>query len=229
MPPDGLKKFKRIGSNRHLIPTHVRRLAKDIQSRNLLHLFPIIVNSNLEIIEGQHRHAAAMEIQVPLYYIVDDKIKRSDIAAINSNRKSWTGKDYVRHYAEEGNKGFKKLQGLLEQFPKLSIMAGARLMDKKSDSYFLGGTSLSDIRMGKIDDSSYPTALAILSWAQGFSKMRPYAFFPNFLLAVKNACMEGSSDRDYTLSLITKRVHGLPLEIDKMDGMVRPLKQLLNR
>ena len=47
--------FKRIESNREVNPAHLKKIEKSISEKNFLHLYPIIVNERMEIIDGQHR------------------------------------------------------------------------------------------------------------------------------------------------------------------------------
>src|SRR5690606_774965 len=71
--------FGEIESNREVDLRHVRKLMKAIEKRNLLHLNPIIVDEQNRVIEGQHRLEAAKQLQVPIYYITDNTVNKSDI------------------------------------------------------------------------------------------------------------------------------------------------------
>ena len=51
--------FKIMDCNRELSAANLQKLIGSIKSRNLLEFRPIIVNSKMEIIDGQHRLAAA--------------------------------------------------------------------------------------------------------------------------------------------------------------------------
>ncbi len=57
---------------------HLDHLVKSIQEKNFLKDFPIIVNSKLEILDGNHRYYAAKRLNIPFYYwiISDAELER---------------------------------------------------------------------------------------------------------------------------------------------------------
>lgn len=109
--------FRSISSNREVDMTHVRHLAEAIRNNNLLHLNPIIVNQDLQIIDGQHRLEAAEQLKVPIYYVVDDGIKKTDIALLNSNQKNWSVMDYINYWTVEKAPGFDVLSRFIFTYP----------------------------------------------------------------------------------------------------------------
>jgi hypothetical protein len=96
-------KFKINESNRIIKIRHVNNLMKKISEKNLLASNPIIVNSDYEILDGQHRFEAAKRLGLPVYFIVDDYMDIEDIAVINSTSKGWTLDDYLHHFRTEEN------------------------------------------------------------------------------------------------------------------------------
>ena len=61
---------------------------------------PIIVNSNFEVLDGQHRLEACKVNQLPLYFIISDDMDLESIRAINSVVKKWTLEDYLESYKQ---------------------------------------------------------------------------------------------------------------------------------
>jgi hypothetical protein len=98
---DKYSKFKINESNRIVNRRHVNDLKNKISNKNLLHSNPITVNSDWEILDGQHRFQAAKELGLPVYYIVDDYMDIEDIAVINSTSKGWKLDDYLHHFRTE--------------------------------------------------------------------------------------------------------------------------------
>jgi hypothetical protein len=94
-------RFKINESNRIINTRHVNDLKKKISIKNLLHSNPITVNSDYEVLDGQHRLEAAKQLGLPIYYIVDDYMDVKDIAVINSTSKGWKLDDYLHHYKTE--------------------------------------------------------------------------------------------------------------------------------
>jgi hypothetical protein len=223
------KSFKKILSNRDLVPAHVRNLVADIQRRNLLHLFPIIVNSKMEVIEGQHRVAAAKELKLGIFYIVDDNVKSTDIAAINANRKSWSGKDYVRFYAREGRAEYKKLETIMSDYPKLTISGAIRLIEKGANYYTGGGQVVKAMRAGTLDATNYNMARQVCVIATELNpKLRcPYAFYRGFLLSIKIAYVQSELDLDDFQKRLILKARMLPNIVGVDESCVRTIKDLI--
>jgi len=76
---------------------------------------PIIVNENMEVIDGQHRLMAAQGLDgVPIYYIKADNYRLEEVHTLNMNQKNWSKKDFVDGYAEMGLEPYIKLKRFLE-------------------------------------------------------------------------------------------------------------------
>lgn len=105
--------FRLVNTNRLVDKNHVKRLKLSISKNNLLDVNPILVNKNMDIIDGQHRLQAAKELKLPIYYIVSDKVEQEDIAILNSNKKLWHVADYVQYHAKNGLVAYKALQVFL--------------------------------------------------------------------------------------------------------------------
>lgn len=109
-------KFSFFEENREVNETWVNELVERIDKRNLLKENPIIVDSNFRVIEGQHRLKAAEQLQVPVYYILSDGIKSSDISMLNDNRRNWKYDDYLDHYATLGKPEYIKVRDFIDKF-----------------------------------------------------------------------------------------------------------------
>lgn len=81
--------FKIIRGNRPIKASHVQDLMNSIRENNLLKARPILVNENLEVIDGQHRLEAAKILGVEIYYEIIEGLKINDVAIINSNQRNW--------------------------------------------------------------------------------------------------------------------------------------------
>lgn len=91
----------------------VQWLKQQIQRRNLLDMCPILVNKDMEIIQGQHRWQAAKELGVDLYYEIKE-LQATDILDLNSS-KSWKLKDYMNFWARQGNQNYIKLESFAKE------------------------------------------------------------------------------------------------------------------
>jgi len=108
--------FKQIAANREVNMKHVRELAADIQIINLLDVSPIICNERLEIIDGQHRLAAAKLLKLPIYYLIKKDLQDDHIGHLNRNQKNWAAMDYITFYTLKKRPGFDVLSKFMRKY-----------------------------------------------------------------------------------------------------------------
>jgi hypothetical protein len=102
-------KFQSFEANRPVCKKHVKKLVADPTFAKNAKTCPILVNSNLEIIDGQHRFAACQILKLPIYYIIDPKADSNDIMIRNVQMKPWRSDDYVHFFSSRGNINYKLL------------------------------------------------------------------------------------------------------------------------
>lgn len=207
--------FLRYKSNRDINKHHLAKLCKSIQRKNLLHLFPIVVNENMDVIDGQHRLEAAKTLSVPIYFVVDKEVSKADIAIVNNSRKQWSGRDYINFYASEGEEAYLCLKELLTSFPKLSIMAGVKLMRPDTRHYTFskgvgGGTDTESLRTGKISCEYFKQALHTLQIAKSISQRVTYIFRPDLLLDIKKAYIDNGLSKAECMRILEEKAHVFP-------------------
>jgi hypothetical protein len=100
--------FKIIDGNRIPNLSHIRRISGSMKQNGVL-MNPIIVNKSFEVIDGQHRLAAAKDQNAGIYYIVAPNYTLKEVHTLNLNQKNWTNKDYMQGYARMGVKPYIKL------------------------------------------------------------------------------------------------------------------------
>lgn len=123
--------FCSFTSNREIDEKHVAQLVRSISSRNLLHINPILVDSNMRIIDGQHRLEAAKILSVEIYYIISDDVDRLDISKLNSNQKNWNTMDFINFYTIEGKPEFLKFSKFVSSYPDITISAALTIVSSK--------------------------------------------------------------------------------------------------
>lgn len=94
--------FQLSKQNRIVNKEHLRTLINAIEKNNQLDVNPIIVNSEFEVINGQHRLLAAKHLNVPIYYIQKDSndIHEDYILTANMYQRSTRPSDSIRYYSE---------------------------------------------------------------------------------------------------------------------------------
>jgi hypothetical protein len=170
-------KFRLVSTNRIVDSKHVKRLKAAIAKKNLLHLNPILVNSKMEVIDGQHRLRAAEELEIEVFYIMSDQIAQEDIAALNSNKKNWALLDYIQYHAKNGLNTYKALHTFMKNnsFIPPSVAISIACVDEKSDT----------IRDGKLTGVNLDEAEALLERINDYRNHFEYAYTRKFVLAIK--------------------------------------------
>lgn len=95
-------------------------------------IFPIVVNENMTIIDGQHRFRYAQQRGIPFDYLVIEGLDDDSIVDLNTTQKSWSITDYVEAYANDGNPEYERLIALM-------------------NSYDINTSALTAISMGRIE------------------------------------------------------------------------------
>jgi hypothetical protein len=96
--------FKKVDLNRDVDMNHVKKLKRELEKENNLHLKPIICNADMEVISGQHRLEAAKQLGLDIYYIRDPNVSYEFILNDNSVQKSNSLKDVVDFWAKKDKK-----------------------------------------------------------------------------------------------------------------------------
>lgn len=170
--------FNDIASNREVDHKHVNKLVAAMRRKNLLHLNPLLVNNNMDVIDGQHRLEAAKILKVPVYYLINDEISKKDIAAINSNQKNWTVMDYINYWAVEKAPGFDKLCSFLSQHPMIPPSTALIMLSAT------GQRDLNGLKNGVVNLTNYDRACQIAEIIKEYRNIIDHAYDRNFILAV---------------------------------------------
>ena len=111
------KIFNLIDGNRKINKSHISSLKKSILENNLLHLRPILIDKNNNILDGQHRFHAAQELELPLYYIQCDSENYKEIISLNQNQKNWKLINFVEFFSKTfQNEHYKKILFYLNEY-----------------------------------------------------------------------------------------------------------------
>lgn len=114
--------FNLLHTNRNLSNGLINRLIKSINKIGYIPSRPIIVDNDMNIIDGQHRFKACQILNIPIYYskLTGDINSDDLIIALNSNQEVWRLNEYVLHYCKKGIKFYIELQNF-EDVYKLGI------------------------------------------------------------------------------------------------------------
>jgi hypothetical protein len=104
------KSLQLLQGNRYVNPDHVAVLKASMSKENLLHLNPIKVDSHMQIIDGQHRVEAAVDLgfkEVPCF-VVNAGLEEAQ--KLNQFNRNWTVYDFARSYESLGNENYRQFR-----------------------------------------------------------------------------------------------------------------------
>ena len=117
------KKFKTINGNREIQPGHLKTLVNSISENNLLEYNPIIVTESFEVIDGQHRLAAAKKLKLPIYFQTCKSTGIDDVVLLNKSLRPWSVIDYLNMYIKRGFTDYRVLRDFCNNY-NMSISIG---------------------------------------------------------------------------------------------------------
>lgn len=197
--------FGEIPSNREIDQRHVNKLKKAIAEKNLLHLNPIIVDEDNRVIEGQHRLEAAKQLNLPVYFITDGNVNKSDIAALNTNKKNWAIQDYINFHCVEKRTGFNTLAKFIASHPNIPISSVVQLLSPSSRR------NMDEIKSGYVDVSNIEMAEEIASFLKWLRNHFEYAYSGLVIQAIRKMFESEGFDPEY----LKQKIDGQPRSVVK--------------
>lgn len=180
-------KFSFDPRNRPVNQDQLETLYDSIEKVNLLHVFPIVVDSKFTVYDGQHRLKVAEALGVPVYYIFDDKVSIDHVTMTTDAVAKWEGKDYLHRWCIEGKQDYLDLQKfwfsnkMLKGKPFLSLQASANLChygDRKAMNIAF--------RQGSYKCNDLPFAESVTSALRDWSEHVEFFNHATFINAISN-------------------------------------------
>lgn len=106
--------FKRITGNRMLNLKHLAKLKDSMKQHDLM--IPIIVNEKMEVIDGQHRLQARVELGIFVYYVVINGLSIADTQKANANNKNWNFYDFLNFFVEQNYHSYNVLKKFIDKY-----------------------------------------------------------------------------------------------------------------
>lgn len=107
-------KFKFIGGNRRLVGRNFAKLVASMSEEQLM--IPILVNSKMEIVDGQHRYSSAKQLGLPIYYIVVEGYDIEQVKRANMVGSNWIKADFLEMHLQSGNPVYREFMDIIEAY-----------------------------------------------------------------------------------------------------------------
>lgn len=165
-------RFSFMRGNRDLDTRKIDKIKEDIRSGlDILRYAPIIVNEQMEIIDGQHRFCVARDLKENVHYVINKDLTLKDVARINSRSKSWKHSDYLNSYVDLKKPAYLTLKELLDRYPRVAIPTAFKMLHSGS----INSRKVSDIvdkfREGELSDAYKEFTYAICGMLK---QLEPY-------------------------------------------------------
>lgn len=135
--------FKRLVGNRDIPESRISKIVESIQTIGWVRN-PIIVNENMEVIDGQGRLTALQRLKMPVEYIIAEGAGNKECIYMNMNMVNWKLPDFIKSYAEQGNENYQRLLSLMEKY------AGGNLDIISTAVYRVSKSKHRDIKQGTL-------------------------------------------------------------------------------
>lgn len=111
------KTFKTLDGNRVVDEHHVKQLQKlMLKNGNLTHEFPIVVDSEGYVIDGQHRLEALKGLGWEIGYRIEEGATIDTVRAINQGNRNWSWRDLAYSYASRGSEPYAWFLNFVDQY-----------------------------------------------------------------------------------------------------------------
>ena len=110
-------KFTLFDNNRDINETHVEELIASMRKSG--QLMPVVVTSNMEVIDGQHRLEACKKLGLEVLYVENKTGNSKQIAVMNNTQKGWKNKDFLKHFCHKSHHNsseYKKIEKFIEEY-----------------------------------------------------------------------------------------------------------------
>ena len=109
--------FKTLKGNRAINQKKIAKIIKDIESGfNMLPFCPIVVDNEMNVIDGQHRLQVSIKLQENVYYVICKPTTLPQVAKLNSRTERWKTEDFINCYIEQGVKDYETLKDFLNLY-----------------------------------------------------------------------------------------------------------------
>ena len=208
--------FSFLPGNRRISRKKVKKLTESIKMSNLTELYPILVNKDMQILDGQHRYVSCCELSLPIHYVIVGNIDISMIARLNNAQDKWTAYDFLNAWCEVGLQDYKIFAGFIRKYD-FSFSVGQVLFFGK-----WGGRNYEDFREGLMKITTLKEATERAEWIHSLKEMSPCTTDRTFVLAM----VQCFKNKDYDHSRMTKKLGYLGSSIKRSTNKQQYLRQL---
>jgi hypothetical protein len=218
-------RFKFLKGNRELNERKIDKLVEDIKAGiDFLPYCPIIVNEQMEIIDGQHRFMAARKLKTNVHYMIKKDATLEAVPAINSKGSKWRTVDFMNSYVDLARGEYLTLKLFREKFPRMSLPVAIRLLH---DGNTKGSEAIDVFKEGLFKASHVQKAQEVARRLQDFEPYTDNPFsarFVNVMLRLIESELYDHEAMKEKLAQAGKRIEN----IDSEKSIISNLEEIAN-
>lgn len=212
------KQFKMLHDNRPIFRTHVQELVTSFREHpELIELRPILVNDQMEVVDGQHRLEAAKFLKIAVPYQVVPKLDIATAQLMNALQRSWRLIDFIHSYSGSGRPEYQKIERWLDDYspigPSVVLAYAVESYNKKS---FKQAARLGQIKL--LSDKEVEDRLEKLS-----SLPVPFWYYDSFASAFLRVLrtVENYDHKRMLAGIEAAEIHRQPTTMDSLRELER--------
>lgn len=219
-------KFKFLKGNRDINETKVAKIIEDIKKGiDILGYSPIIVNSNMEIIDGQHRFAVSQKLKCNVYYVIKEDADLATVPAINSKGSKWRNVDFLNSYIDLKKEVYLDVKKFRLQYPRVGIPVAINLFHTGQP-----GTTpetVEDFQNGVLRNTHREKAFSFAAIMKEFEPFTDNPYSRRFFTAIMKLWDNGKYD--HKLMLKKLQISGRRIEnIDSTKSITEEMESIIN-
>lgn len=130
--------FNLMTANRDTVRSHIEGIKKSIEKNgNFTQFSPILVNEEMEIIDGQHRFTALKELGLPVHFVVTRGSGVREAREMNKLNKGWSMLDWAKTYANTGYRSYQNFLVLVDEYTEEGLSPSV-ILEYANGSYEKG-------------------------------------------------------------------------------------------
>lgn len=218
--------FKFMRGNRDLSESKIKKIMKSINEDgvDVLKYCPVLVDQDMQILDGQHRFTVSKQLGRPVFYIMTDKIDIRGVARINSNSSNWKTLDFLNSFCDQGKLPYLKVRELCEEYGcRPNVPAALIHNGSMADS----GSIAQVFKDGELQIRHYDHAKKILDLCSSFKSYCDNPFTRSIVSAVDQIHDNGMYDHNLMLSQLKNSGQRLPNVPDKKT-MLQHMETIIN-
>ena len=213
--------FRFLKGNRNIKELKVRKLTQLIKEKDAE--LPIIVNSKMEILDGQHTFKSLRIVGLPVRYIIKDHLNLQDVRNINSIQGGWTLMDYLLSFCRLGKEEYQLLEWFCRTYKynikeSMCMLLGKHYADSKTiEPYKKGMFKITHLEQGK-------------TWARRMNEIGEHfehVRSQKFLYAMLSCFINKSFNYKHWINKLSKNSVKLKIQASRNDYIVN-IERLYN-